>query len=191
MRSFIKRLVQLTCFAAVSPMIVLSVERLGPVGDLFYYFFATLLAVAPGKIGGFLRVAFYKGVCTRISWDVNIGFGTFFTKRNVNLGDNVGIGAYCVIGSVNIEDHCWIASRVSIPSGKYQHGAVGSAESDGQPQFSQVHIGSKTWIGEAAVILNDIGKNCIVGAGSVVTRPVPEQDTVAGNPARTIKTKKR
>ncbi len=50
-------------------------------------------------------------------------------------------------------------------------------------------IGNHVWIGENALILKGvkIGDNSIVGAGSVVTKDVPNNSIVAGNPARIIK----
>lgn len=45
-------------------------------------------------------------------------------------------------------------------------------------------IGADCWIGDAAVIMADIGDGATVGAGSVVTRSVPPATVVAGNPAR-------
>ena len=52
-----------------------------------------------------------------------------------------------------------------------------------------VKICENVWIGENAIILPgiEIGKNSIIGAGSVVTKNVPENCIVAGNPARIIK----
>lgn len=187
MKMLIKRSVQYLCFAAFYPMVLLSLRKWDGFGDFFYFFFATALAVVPGKIGSCFRVAYYKGVCDWVSWDVNIGFGTFFTKRGVRIGTNVSIGAYCLIGRVDIADGCQIASRVSIPSGKYQHMSPGKNAQTVQPVFSRITIGPRTWIGESAVILADIGRECIIGAGSVVTRPVTDHDIMVGNPARTIK----
>ncbi len=52
-----------------------------------------------------------------------------------------------------------------------------------------VTIGDHAWIGGSAVILGgiSIGEGAIVGAGAVVTRDVPDNTTVVGNPARAIK----
>lgn len=187
MKILIKRFVQYICLAALYPLVLLSLRKWNGIGAFFYYFFATALALVPGKIGGYFRVAYYKGVCDWVSWDVNIGFGTFFTKRGVRIGANVSIGAYCLIGEVDIADGCQIASRVSIPSGKHQHIVLEKKVHNDQPVFSRITIGSKTWIGESAVILDDIGSECIIGAGSVVTHPVADHHIIAGNPARPIK----
>ena len=54
--------------------------------------------------------------------------------------------------------------------------------------LSDVHIGNNVWIGGGAIIMPGvtIGDNAIVGAGSVVTKDVPKNAVVAGNPARVI-----
>lgn len=52
-----------------------------------------------------------------------------------------------------------------------------------------IHVGDDVWIGGNSVILPGItiGNNSVVGAGSVVTKDVPEDVVVAGNPAKVIK----
>ena len=52
-----------------------------------------------------------------------------------------------------------------------------------------VTIGSDVWVGGAAIILPGvtIGDRCVIGAGSVVTRDVPDQVFAAGNPCRVIR----
>jgi acetyltransferase-like isoleucine patch superfamily enzyme len=55
------------------------------------------------------------------------------------------------------------------------------------PRAAQrVHVGAETWVGEAAVLMADVGSRCIVAAGSVVSAPVPDNRIVGGNPARLI-----
>ena len=58
------------------------------------------------------------------------------------------------------------------------------------PEFGkEIHIGEDCWIGGCAIILPGVkvGKGCVIGAGSVVTKDVPDYTVVAGNPARKIK----
>ena len=50
-----------------------------------------------------------------------------------------------------------------------------------------MRVGAGSWIGSAAVILADVGRNSVVGAGSVVTSPVPDNVIAAGVPARVIR----
>jgi len=53
---------------------------------------------------------------------------------------------------------------------------------------AEVHIGDGSWIGENACIIGaNIGKNCVVGANSVVTRDIPDYSVAAGVPAEIIK----
>jgi acetyltransferase-like isoleucine patch superfamily enzyme len=55
--------------------------------------------------------------------------------------------------------------------------------------YGSIIIGDNVWIGVHCVILNNvkIGDNCVIGAGSVVTRDVPSLSVYAGNPAKQIK----
>ncbi len=62
---------------------------------------------------------------------------------------------------------------------------------DLQMQFNiPVHIGNNVWIGGNSVICPGvtIGDNCVIGAGSVVTKDIPAWSLAAGNPARVIRT---
>ena len=52
-----------------------------------------------------------------------------------------------------------------------------------------VRIGEGVWIGSAAVVMADVGSHSIVGAGSVVTRPLPDLIVAAGVPARVIRSR--
>lgn len=97
------------------------------------------------------------------------------------------MGSYCIIGTVAIEDEVMMASRISITSGKHQHfdesGNIVAA-----PRFDKITIGRKTWIGEGAIILANIGSNCIVSAGTIVINEASQSRLlIAGNPGRIIK----
>jgi len=52
-------------------------------------------------------------------------------------------------------------------------------------------IGPDCWIGDGAIVMADLGESVTVGAGSVVTRPVPAGSVVVGNPARPVKSASR
>jgi acetyltransferase-like isoleucine patch superfamily enzyme len=52
-----------------------------------------------------------------------------------------------------------------------------------------VHVGEGAWIGSAAVVMADVGSHSIVGAGAVVTRPLPDFVVAAGVPARVIRSR--
>ena len=54
--------------------------------------------------------------------------------------------------------------------------------------MGKVTIGSKTFVGAKALLRDNItiGKNCVIGMGAVVTKDVPDNTTVVGNPAKPI-----
>lgn len=95
---------------------------------------------------------------------------TILDIREVNIGDSVMIGPNVLISTVN---HPLDAA------GRRKHLGVAKP----------VNIGNDVWIGGNAVILPgvSIGNNCIVAAGAVVTKNVPDNSLVAGVPARIIR----
>jgi acetyltransferase-like isoleucine patch superfamily enzyme len=89
---------------------------------------------------------------------------------------------------VTIGDDALIGSHVSIMNGSRQHGTsrldIPVREQSGE--WPRVTIGRDTWIGDRVVIMCDVGEHCVVGAGSVVTKPVPDYAIVVGSPARVV-----
>ena len=139
----------------------------------------------PGLTGIYRRRALYKQVIARMGEDVTIGMGTILTKPTIELGTAVYVGSYCVVGDVRIGDHSLISDYVSLVSG--HHGIEPDRPIKDQPErYRTIHIGEDCWVGSRAVILADLGNHAVVGAGSVVTKPVPDYMIVAGNPARPI-----
>ena len=107
--------------------------------------------------------------------------------REVSIGPGVYIGTFCSLGRVTIGENVMIGSNVDILSSRYQHRRVdGQLLGSESGTFSTVEIGANTWIGNSAVIMASVGKGCVVGAGSVVVKPVRDGATVVGNPGREI-----
>ena len=185
MKVIIKRLILIITIMLVSPLILFTrLSYLLKIENIFNAC-ATFLSLIPGKTGSYMRVSFYLGTLKRISPDVVIGFGSFFSRRSAEVGKNVYIGAYCIIGNVCLENDILIASRVSIPSGKNQHGGRELSQLDQQEiRFDKVTIGRGTWIGEGAIVMADVGRESIIGSGSVVTKPIPDKTVAMGNPAK-------
>lgn len=155
-------------------------------------FSAKLLSLVPGKVGQYIRLSFYIITLRECHYDLAVGFGSFFSHPQAVVGRRVVIGAYSIIGMVDIEADVLIASRVSILSGKYQHGGglrldVASAREVGSPHYERIRIGHNCWIGEGAVIMASVGARSIVSAGSVLAKPAPAEVVAVGNPARFIK----
>jgi acetyltransferase-like isoleucine patch superfamily enzyme len=89
---------------------------------------------------------------------------------------------------VHLERDVLLAAGVHVPSGPHTHGMDLSAPIHDQPgTLRVVRIGAGSWIGSNAVIMADVGCNSIVGAGAVVTRPLPDRVVAAGVPARIVR----
>jgi acetyltransferase-like isoleucine patch superfamily enzyme len=173
--------------AIAAPLIIMAwLEEKLLRGEVLFQLSSQLLAVVPGFPGRYLRGAYYYGTLESCSWETHIGFGSLFTHRGATVGPRVSMGAYCVIGHARIGEEARIGSRVSIPSGKRQH-----LDDEGRlaavTRFEHVSIGAKTWVGEGAIIMADVGGRCIVSAGSIVTKEIPSECVAAGNPARVLR----
>ncbi len=187
MKAVIKACLFAAAVVGVSPLILLSwIESRVGRNELIFTGCAQLLALVPSHPGVLLRAAFYWGALTSCSWETHIGFGSLFTHRGARISRNVSTGAYCVLGHVTVGAGVMMGSRVSIPSGKRQH-----FDEDGRvvaaARYDTVTIGAGTWVGEGAIILADVGEGCVVSAGAVVTRSMPGQSIVGGNPAQVLK----
>jgi virginiamycin A acetyltransferase len=143
----------------------------------------------PGLTGIYLRRAFYSWVLPRCEADVCISFGTILSHPTARFGRTVYVGAYCCLGDVTLEDDVLVASHVSIANGTKQHGIdrldIPVREQPGQ--WPHITIGQDSWIGDRAVVLADVGQHCVIGAGAVVTRPIPDYAIAVGNPARVVR----
>jgi acetyltransferase-like isoleucine patch superfamily enzyme len=148
-----------------------------------------VFALIPGLTGVYLRRAFYRLVLPRCDPGCCLCFGTVFAHPTAQVGRNVYVGVYCCLGTVTLEDDVLISSHVSIPSGGKQHGIdrldLPIREQPGT--WSRVTIGRDSWIGDRAVVLADVGRHCVIGAGSVVTEPIPDYAIAVGAPARVVR----
>jgi virginiamycin A acetyltransferase len=176
-----------TCMAAVAPFVVLAwAEKRLLSGDALFNLFAQLLAPFPGIPGKYLRGAYYFGTLDGCSWETHVGFGSIFTHRGGALAAHASMGSYCIIGHARIGAEAMIGSRVSIPSGKHQH-MDEAGNLIAATRYETISIGARTWVGEGAIIMANVGSDCIVTAGAVVTKEMPSRVVIGGNPARVIK----
>ncbi|MDA8389467.1 MAG: acyltransferase [Gammaproteobacteria bacterium] len=151
-------------------------------------FSAKLLSLMPGRLGQYLRASFYMLTLDECHYDLAVGFGSFFAHPTARVGRGVGIGCFSIIGSAELADGVMVGSRASILSGKYHHGG-GNRHRDVRENpllLETVRIGEATWIAEGALVMANVGAHCIVAAGSVVTKAIPDGATAVGNPARCV-----
>lgn len=134
------------------------------------------LSLVPGILGQYVRRAFLGRVLVEYHPTATVEFGTIFSSAAARIEAYVYIGPGCRIGLAHIERDVLLAPGVQIPSGPMVHGI----EDLSQPIREQpsrrilVRIGAGTWVGSAAVVMNDVGRDCVIGAGAVVTHSVPE-----------------
>jgi maltose O-acetyltransferase len=108
---------------------------------------------------------------------------------NIYLGQRVFFNFNCVVldvCEVRIGDYTLFGPAVQIYTATHPL----EAELRRTREFAKpVRIGSDVWVGGAAVILPGvtIGSRCVIGAGSVVTRDIPDGVFAAGNPCRVIR----
>ncbi|GGH07323.1 sugar O-acetyltransferase [Silvibacterium dinghuense] len=115
----------------------------------------------------------------------------FYTTggEHIRVGRNVFINQNCTmydLGGIDIADDVMIGPNVSIlTAGHPVEPAQRRAAVIAQP----VAIGKNVWIAAGAIILGGVtvGENSVVAAGAVVTRDVPPNTLVGGNPARVIR----
>lgn len=117
---------------------------------------------------------------------------TGFDKVELSIGSNCIIGHFNEIyatRSIVIENRVLIADRVFISDNQHAYSNPQiPILNQGIVQKNNVVIGEGSWIGVGVVILGaKIGKNCIIGANSVVTQDIPDYSVAAGIPAKIIK----
>lgn len=109
---------------------------------------------------------------------------------NIEVGENFGANYGLTIldvGKVTIGDNVLIAPNVSIYTAG--HPVHPASRNSGYEYGIPITIGNNVWIGGSAVILPGvtIGDNVVIGAGSVVTKDIPDNMIAAGNPCKIIR----
>jgi acetyltransferase-like isoleucine patch superfamily enzyme len=151
----------------------------------------------------------YQCIAPDVKFGLNVKLSSFINLYGCEIGDNTKIGAFvevqknatigrnCKISShtficegVTIEDDVFIGHGVTFINDIYPRatapGGALQTEQDWKVEPTLIRKGAS--IGSGATILArvTVGENAMVGAGAVVTRSVPANTTVAGNPAKPI-----
>lgn len=108
----------------------------------------------------------------------------------VSIGDSAFIGAMnVIIGPVSIGNHIMTAQNVVMSGLNHGFSDVTIGFRYQPCTTGLITVGDGSWIGANSVITAGvtIGKYCVIAAGSIVTKDVPDYSIAAGNPARIIK----
>jgi acetyltransferase-like isoleucine patch superfamily enzyme len=152
----------------------------------------------------------YVSIADDVQLGENIKLANFVNLYGCSIGDNTKIGTfveiqknakigrYCKIQShtficegVTIEDNVFIGHGVTFINDKYPRATTseGTLQSEADWKVIPTIVKTGASIGSGTTILCNvtIGENAILGAGSVVTKDVPPNAIVAGNPAKFIR----
>lgn len=114
--------------------------------------------------GGYLKIGNNVGMSSPVLW----------VENSIIIGNNCTVGANCIIIDSDAHPIDYLSRRNN-----------GGCNVKSKP----IVIGDDAWIGTNVIILKGvhIGKRSIIGAGSVVTKDVPENAVAAGNPCKVLR----
>ena len=111
---------------------------------------------------------------------------------DIQIGDNCSVNPYSIIyghGGVRIGNGVRIAAHSVIVPANHNEGSPDRPLYRAGVSTKGIDIEDNVWLGAGSCVLDGVrlGANAIIAAGSVVTKSVPDNTTVAGVPAREIK----
>lgn len=169
--------------------LVLPLALISRFSDVVFRTCSEALSLVPYVFGVIVRAEFYRFALRKCGKNVVIEFGSVLVYRDIEIGDEVLIGRYNTIHHCDFGSYVLTAEGCAFLSGSKYHSFdrtdIPMALQGGQKK--RITIGSDCWIGAHAVVMEDVGNGAVVGAGSVVTKPVPEYTIVVGNPARPVR----
>lgn len=127
--------------------------------------------------------------------NVRVGDGSYiagyaYVTEHVVMGSHCTINPYTVVrGQVTMGDGVRIGAHANVLGFNHNHADVNKPIYQQGVSAKGIVIGDDVWIGSAAMILDGVtvGSHCLIAAGAVVTRDVPDYAVVAGNPARVLR----
>ena len=169
---------------------------------VIYYGFARYLPKSTTPFFGVLSKVLRRFLCSRIFAKVdkklNVEQGCYFGNgKDIVVGFEVGFGRnfQCRNVKLTVGDYLMMGEDVLFQGGKHNFDNIeipmGHQGGGGKTELT---IGNDVWIGARAIVLpgcKNIGNGVIIGAGSVVTKDIPDYAIVGGNPAKILKTRQQ
>ena len=160
--------------------------------NCFGYFGKNVRVIFPLDIQGMKNIQIQK--------NVRIGYKTWLASKPINqnysslleIGEGTFIGNFNHIfctNSIKIGNKVLIADKVYISDNLHSYEDIQIPIINQKiKQISSVVIGDGSWLGENVCIVGvKIGKNCVIGANSVVIKDIPDYCVAVGSPAKVIK----
>lgn len=188
-RKVVKRTIKTVFLVLVFPIYLLYLLlRMAGNTDAVFMSFSQAISLIPGKIGIYIRAAFYRLACTDTSDDISVGFLTIFSHADTTIEKGVYIGPQCNIGMCSIGENTLIGSGVHVLSGSRQHEFqdIQKPIQDQGGVFEKIRIGVDCWLGNTSLVIANLQDHSILAAGSVLTKPSSKGDVLVGNPAKCI-----
>ena len=135
--------------------------------------YSQLVSLFPGMPGNYLRWAFYRLTKDGLGEDTCICFGTTLADPSIRIGKGVYIGPFCNLGLCTIEDDVLLGTGVHIISGFTQHTTPISRLRFGIRRGACATFASAGIRSERAIVGNDVGTKCVIGAASLVVHEIP------------------
>ena len=173
--------------------------------SILYYGFARLLPKSTVPFFGKGAKMIRRTLCKKLFQkddshhcrDLNVEQGAYFgSGKHFLVGDHVGLGKdfKSLSRVVTIDDYLMMGEEVLFLGGGHGLGRTDIPMGlQDTKEITPLHIAGDVWIGARAIILpgcRRIGHGSVIGAGSVVTKDVPDWAVVGGNPAQVIRFRK-
>jgi len=162
------------------------IVRVGP--DVLFRTISEMLSLIPTVIGYMPRYEFYKRTLKSCGKEVFIWMHVVFVWSDVSIGNYVTINHSTTLYHCDIGDNVMIGEGTELLSGGHYHNFKNTDIPMNRQggRLKRIKIGNDVFIGARSIVMADIGDGAVVGAGSVVTKPVAPYTIVAGNPAKVI-----
>ncbi|MEK7802653.1 MAG: acyltransferase [Pseudomonadota bacterium] len=161
--------------------------------SLFYSIGRGTVVEPPLQFANLRGVALGHGVyINRFSWIIVHKTDGGDSQPKLIIKDNAGIGMNATISAAKkivIEENVMLGRNVYISDHGHEFADISvPIMHQGMRKVTEVRIGAGTWIGQNAAVLPgaQIGRNCVIGANSVVNSEIPDFSVAVGAPAKIV-----
>jgi len=152
------------------------------------------------NFGGNNYIARFSEIHSSEPGKISIGKNTRICRHNfifdssgfIKIGDDCLIGDYCTIyghGGVIIGNNVVFASHVNVIASEHNYKDINLSILKQPSTHKGIKIGDGSWLGINVTVLDgsEIGKNCVIGASSIVKGNIPDYSVAVGVPAKVVK----